>query len=93
MKKALAILLLVGVLVLSMAGSAFANPIWQGGYFNWNTAVKTQVVGQNAAIGNVAVAASGPATGVGALIGVGAAASPATAANYATNDIIQVVVQ
>jgi len=92
MKKALAILLLVGILVLSMAGSAFANPIYQGGWGNWNTAIKTQWVAQNAGILNGAAAVSGGSLGVGVL-GVGIAASPATAVNAADNDIIQVVVQ
>jgi hypothetical protein len=48
-----------------MAGTAFANPIWQGGWGNWNTAIKNQVVAQNAIIINPATAVSGPAVGTG----------------------------
>ncbi|MBS3910072.1 MAG: hypothetical protein KGZ93_10715 [Actinobacteria bacterium] len=65
MKKALAILPLVGILVLSMAGSAFANPIYQGGWGNWNTAIKHQNVNQSATIVNAASATSGSAGAIG----------------------------
>ncbi|MDI6817274.1 MAG: hypothetical protein QME41_08820 [Actinomycetota bacterium] len=91
MKKTLVVVLLVGILVLSMAGIAFANPITQIGLIN--TAIKTQLAGQVATVDNNAVALSGPAVGVGAGLGLGVAASPATATNFAGNSVIQAVIQ
>jgi hypothetical protein len=89
MKKALAILALVGVLLFATSGLAFAGPI---GQFGWgHTATQFQIVGQFGATSGDVSSESGAAVGI--ITNGPVLSGPSLAGNAANNSINQLVAQ
>jgi hypothetical protein len=90
MKRASAILLLLGILLLGTAGSAFAGTINQTS-FGRNNASFNQTISQGVMVNNKTITISGPA--VGGLLGFGFASSNATASSNSINIVNQTAIQ